>query len=259
MAGRSEERGYGFWLFVAFVIIVFLLPPVTSERGFVWGPETGELVSRILAFAAFRYTEIAIGIRILTVALLVSLIRYGGKAGRPFSAFVAGNYILIAFLQSMAIIENYGLSIILSNLLIFIFIGVVWAKEALRPKSDFTFERLPWWRYWPIPLAFLAYWFPADIYGRPDFNPLYLLTSDYGVAFCLTTPAIVTILTLIYPRVNMKVLSATCYAGLLYGILNVAFGIITAAWWSSGILHIPLLTISIWGLALPRIAKHCTF
>jgi len=104
-------------------------------------------------------------------------------------------------------------------------------------------------------LAFLAFWFPAGPGGQIDFNPLYLLTSDFGVAFCLTTPVVVAVLTLIYPQVNRKVLEVTCSAGVLYGIINLLMPVLfePRAWWGNGVLHIPLFSISLYGLLLPRI------
>jgi hypothetical protein len=164
---------------------------------------------------------------------------------------------IIAFLQSVAVIEDYGLSIITSNFVIFLFIGIVWMKETFRPKNNFTFMKLPRWRYWPVPLAILAFWFPAGPQGAPNFNPAYLLTSDFGVAFCLTTPVVVTILTLIYPRVNKQLLTITCSAGVLYGIFNLLIPFFwPVAWWVSGVLHIPLFSISLYGLLLPKIVKE---
>ena len=236
------------------VFIAFFLPPITG-KGIVMGPETAEVVFRVLFSSAGRYVELAASAHVIAVVLIFLLIGYGGRVGRLFNVFIAGDYILIAFLQSVATIEDYGLSIITSNLVIFLIVGIMWVEEVINPQNDFTFRKLPLWRYWPIPLAFLAFWFPAGPGGQIDFNPLYLLTSDFGVAFCLTTPVVVAVLTLIYPQVNRKVLEVTCSAGVLYGIINLLMPVLfePRAWWGNGVLHIPLFSISLYGLLLPRI------
>ncbi|QOJ78889.1 hypothetical protein IG193_00010 [Infirmifilum lucidum] len=244
------------FLFPLFILIILFLPPITSGKGIVWGVETGEVIRRVLSTTGGKYTAIAIGAHVLAITLIILLIGYGNRFRCLFNAFVAGDYILIAFLQNIATIKDYGFSILTSNVVIFLIVGMVWAKEALNPQNDFAFRRHPWWRYWVIPFAFLAFWFPAGPQGEIDFNPIYLLTSDFGVAFCLTTPVIVAILTLIYPQVNKKVLNVTCSAGLLYGFFNIsAVVVFPELWWLSGVLHTPLFLISLYGLLLPRILK----
>jgi len=251
---RASNKAW-FWVSL-FIIITFFFPQITSKR-VVLGQETGEVIFRVLYANSNRYVEAAALAHILAVVLIVLLIRYGNKVRFLFDIFIAGDYVIIAFLQNIATVEGYGFSIITSNVAIFLMLGIMWMNESFNPQNDFTFRKLPLWRYWPIPVAFLAFWFPAGPSGEIDFNPIYLLTSDFGVAFCLTTPVVLAILTLIYPLVNRKAFVATCSAGLLYGIYNLQLPLFfePKTWWVSGVLHIPLFSISLYGLLLPRILR----
>lgn len=86
----------------------------------------------------------------------------------------------------------------------------------------------------------------------PDFNPLYFFTNMAGLAFCLMTPVYLGILTLYHPRVNLATLRVTGLVGSIIGFYNILTNFIMfpeLLWWN-GVLHIPLITISIYGLVL---------
>ena len=87
---------------------------------------------------------------------------------------------------------------------------------------------------------------------KPDFNPLGLFTNVAGVTFCMMTPVYVGLLTIYYPRVNITTLRVTSLVGLIIGLYNMNLNFIISPgilWWN-GILHIPLLSISLYGLIL---------
>ena len=103
------------------------------------------------------------------------------------------------------------------------------------------------WKYWVVPLAFLAFWYPLnqDTF-LPDFNPIYLFTNVAGLTFCMMTPVYLAILLLHYPQINIATLRVTGLAGIIiasYNILLNFFMYPDLLWWN-GVLHIPLLMIS---------------
>ena len=127
----------------------------------------------------------------------------------------------------------------------------VW--EALAQKNDFTPRKQPLWKYWVVPFAFLAFWYPANSNTfMPDFNPLYIFTNAAGLFFCMMTPVYLAILTLYYPRVNMATLRVTSFVGLILAFYNILVNFVMfpeELWWN-GVLHIPLITISIYAFVL---------
>ncbi|MFB0504503.1 MAG: hypothetical protein ACETWE_11765 [Candidatus Bathyarchaeia archaeon] len=164
------------------------------------------------------------------------------------------NYVLFAFLQSIAVTEKYGLSIITLNLVMFNVVAAFWFWEAIVQESDFTPQKKPTLKYWVIPVAFLAFWYPCDISGVlavPDFNPIQLLTNEAGLTFCMMTPVYLAILALYYPRVNIATLRVTALVGVIIAFYNVLVNFILAPslWWN-GVLHMPLLTVSAYALIL---------
>ena len=190
---------------------------------------------------------------ISTLAVLLLLAVYGKRAGRIFDAHFAVVFTMIAVINNVAVTETYGLVILTGNLVPFSIVAIFWIWETYRPRNNFEFPRLAAWRYWVVPFAILAFWFPVSQDGGPDFNPLLLLTSDYGVFFCPTTPVVLAILTLIYPAVNRDLLAVTGLTGLLIGIFN-AMSVFTMPGYTIWLLvvHVPLIAVSLYGLVLPK-------
>jgi hypothetical protein len=140
--------------------------------------------------------------------------------------------------------ENYGLGVITVNIVWFSIIGLFWLWDAKIGRTDYTLQWQPLWRYWVVPLALLAFWSPDKPW---DFNPIYLLTSDAPLAFCLMTPIYLSILYFLHPRVNLPAIRVTSFIGVLLGIFNIGIGLTIGG--SEGLyhgfIHIPLLTISL--------------
>ncbi len=108
-----------------------------------------------------------------------------------------------------------------------------------------------------MPLVVLAFWSPIGPDLNLDLSPILLFTSSFGVMYCPTTPFIVAILTLIYPTVNILILRVTSFVGLFIGIFNVMSYFLMPGYtlWNL-ILHVPLVTISAYGLLLANIVKN---
>jgi len=66
------------------------------------------------------------------------------------------------------------------------------------------------------------------------------------------TPVYLAVLTLCHPKVNLATLRVTSLIGIIIGLYNmlVNFGFDPSMLWWNGVLHIPLLSISIYAFAL---------
>lgn len=249
------------WSYPLLYVLLFFLntvfPPYAS-KGYSW-EETGQVVYSLLRVSLKPYEHLAPIFHIATLILLVLIWKRGKRASRIFSAYVGANYIFIALGQGIGTTEKYGLVILTGGVVSYIFIALLWFWESFNPKTDTTFKRLPLIRYWIVPLALLAFWFPIKSVPSkgvvPDFNPLFLLTSySYGLSFCMTTPVILCLLTLFYPNINKPLLKMNSFVGIIYGFWNMLSLLDPQTRWS-GILHFPLLLISIYAFALPGIMK----
>jgi len=239
------------WFFLIFILMQFI--PPYSSKGFEVseiGIVTGEVLSHSLVYNFPAFYPI---FKVLPLILVICIILLRNRVTRIFNLYVAITYLLFALLQNIAFTEKYGLAIITINMVMFLLVALFWFWEALIQKNDFTSPTKSPRKYWIIPLAFLAFWYPInpDTMG-PDFNILYLLTNEAGLTFCMMTPVYISLLILYYPRINLVTLRVTSLVGTIIGLYNILTNFImfpSLLWWN-GILHLPLISISIYGLVL---------
>jgi len=203
-----------------------------------------ELAPEILTQSLKPYKPFMPVLHIIVILLIAAVLVYGNRVRKLFTTFIGVNYLLIAFLQNTAATEKYGLGIITGNVVWFSMIGLLWLWDLKVEATDYTFHRQPLWRYWLAPLAVLAFWSPDKPW---DFNPIYFLTSDAPLAFCLMTSIYLSIFYLLHPRVNLPTLRVTSFIGTLLGIFNIGIGFMI--WGSEGLyhgfIHVPLLVSSL--------------
>jgi hypothetical protein len=261
MQGRLERITRKWWFYGLFVLMQFTIPPYASKGYKI--EDWGNVIQHALGNAiVYKYSEIYPIFQIIAILFLIGILIFRNKLARIFSIYVAISYVLFTIGQSIAVTDKYGVSLCTINFVMFLIVAGFWAWEAVVLKNDYTFRKLPIWRYWVVPLAVLAFWAPSGRGGRPDFNPVHLITSGSGLAFCLMTPVYVGLLTLSWPRVNLPAMRVTSLVGLIIGLYNIYanFGINPGRHWWNGILHIPLLVISLYGLILslkrPKVEKQ---
>lgn len=187
--------------------------------------------------------------KVLPLALFAAVFLLGNRARRAFSLYAVLVYTLLALAQSISI-GAAGIGVCTSSLLLSVWTAVLWLYESRRPRNDFSAMRPPASRAWVFLPALLAFWEPANpITARPDFNPALLLTSGAGLAFCMLTPAYLALLLYFHPRANAVLLQVTALIGCAYafGNLYLAFILMPTMWWI-GVLHFPLLILSLYAL-----------
>jgi len=240
------------WFLILFILIGTIIPPIVT-KGYDH-TQIGMIIQYILRNALIKYCSPVYPVfKIIPIVLIFALILFGNRIRRIFSLYGGITYLLFASLQGIAITEKYGFGVVTGNFILMVFVAILWFWESLVSKNDFTLQKLPLIRYWFVPLAFLAFWYPVDLKTmKPDFNLVYLFTNMAGLAFCTMTPVYLGILTLYYPMVNIVTLRITSLLGIIIGFWNmvVNFGIRPDILWWNGVLHLPLVFISIYALIL---------
>jgi hypothetical protein len=184
-------------LLVLLVLLFFTFLPTLSTVPFP-SQDSPLVIKEVLTQTSVSNPWLTSAIHITTVAFLVALYWYGSKVGRVASAFFGILFIFIAFSNHIAVTQSYGLVVVTGNLVSILVVGLFWMWEVYRPRNVYVFQKLAAWRYWVLPFVFLAFWFPMSaLEAGPDFNPLLLLTSSFGVMFCPTAPLVIALLTLI--------------------------------------------------------------
>ena len=177
--------------------------------------------------------------------MFVLLFMFKDRIRTLFNWYVAISYLVFAFIQNMAVTEQYGFSVVTVNFAMFLFVTYVWIREALNPHNHYDFSNLHWKYAWMIVFALFAYLCPFTNQGTLDWNPLNYFYKNSVTAFCLTTPAFLTIMTLNIPRITVVTYRITAIIGTIMGIYNM-FNFFNPHSVYVGFIHIPLLTISLY-------------
>lgn len=253
---KLTERKWFYPAVYGLLIIISMLPPITEQP---YDPRnTQDVIMSILMVSIAPYQAWGWVFHIATIAVIALAALRPEIGGRAIAAYFGINYLLIAFLQNMAMTETYGFAIMISALIATTLIGLLWLWVAWQDKLHASFEEIPRWSWSLLPLALLVFWSPIALEGNrvvPNFNPRLLLTSpDYGLAYCFVTPAFLFLLILFYPQVPMLAFRVTAFNGLLYGLFNLTHWLSPATHWM-GVMHIPLLVIPLAALLMPKLER----
>jgi hypothetical protein len=234
------------WWYLGVILVAQCLPPVTV-RGYSlmdWGKVNAFILTHPIRLIP---TSIFSIFKIIPLILVIAIFLGSQKALKVFFGYIAGSYILMAFLQNISIQGPYGLAICTSNVVCFLFLSGLWMKLIYSPRMDINNHKQPIWKYLLLILALIPFWEPVDpVTLGPDFNPIFILTSGAGLSFCLSTPLFLVLMLWTLPKVDQPAFIATGLVGTLLGVGNLIleFWLIPSFWWI-GVLHFPLVIISL--------------
>lgn len=239
------------WFFVGVIGLSYILLPYTSKNFSILRFMN---ILRTTLGNSFYYSckPAFVLFQVIAITMFMLLILFRRKMARIFCIYTAVCYVLFN-VQSIAITEKYGLSILTYNIFVFNLVAASWGWEAVAGRNDFSQIRQPFWKYIVVAAALFAFWLPISPQtGGPDFKLTYFLTSGSALTFCLMTPIFMAVLIFFYPKVNFVTLRITGLIGTGIGLANVIPKLILrlySTWWD-GFLHLPLLILSIIGMVL---------
>ena len=257
---RQAEGRKRKWLFPVVCVLCVLISAIPPYAEKPFAPQDAQdVVISLLMVSVNPYRHLAPLFHIGTLLIVLLIAVFRKKMGRVLAAYVGLNYLVIALLPTMGTTEEYGFVIHWGALIMCVLLGLGWVVVAIRSQLEASCGNAPRFWYVFLPLAVLAFWSPYDVHGaqvKPCFDPALLLTSpDYGLTFCLTTPVLLFLFVLFYPEVNNLVYRSTAFNGVLYGLFNMTHFFDPKLCWM-GVLHLPLLLISLYALILPGLLKR---
>ncbi len=236
------------WFIVSMLVMAFVLPPFAS-KGFA-PSEIGNIVYTTLSNSfvtnILPYSYIP---QIIMLLLFISIIVWKNRFGSVFTFSVGVSYLIYAFVQNIAVTDKFGVSFVISNIILMLLTSVVWFADAWKRKTRYTFQNITQKNGWLIPIAVFCFWWPMSFSGVLDFNPLYFFTGHVAqsVQFCPMTPIFLIILILCKPSISLPVYRMTAISGTIIGFWNMmSFFNPTTVY--VGIFHLPLFLISLYVL-----------
>jgi len=249
---KLEKVTRKWWFLLLLVLIAFIVPPYAS-KGYPF-PEKGfDVALQGLANPIYSFFEYRVAFKVIPILLIVALILVPKRVTHFFNIYVGLSYLFFAFYQGIGNTEEYGLVVNLAVAIAFLTVSASWFWEVFVHRNNFSNRRQPIWKYWVAPLALFAFWFPVNRQTlMPYFNLIYFFGNGAGLAFCTMTPIYIGVLTIWHPTVNPVTLRVTSVVGLSTALANMHLEFVRypdMMWWV-GVLHVPLLVISLYGLML---------
>lgn len=238
------------WFYLALFLLTFI-PAYTSKP--YGSDESAGLVIAVLSNAViYSWKALFPVFKIAPIMIFAALAIWKNRAARAFHLYAALNFLVVGLFENMAFTRGYGFAVLIGNAAISMIIAASWFWEGVVRQSDLGRAKLTADRLWVLPLAALAFWYPINMSTlAPDFKLHYLITSEAGVTFCMMLPVYLAVMLLFLPNVNVVTLRVTSFAGVVIGFLSaVQFFALNQGMGWMGMLHLPLLIISIYAFVL---------
>jgi hypothetical protein len=238
------------WWFYLVLIVIFFIPSFSAKSASA--EQIPQMIAEVLRTPfIFQYEAMFIVSKIIFIFMMLSVFAYPKIMSRYFTLLSAAYLFFIAVFQNMSYTETFGFTVLIGNVVLHLIVVTFWVFELFIGENKFKLEGKPVWKWWVVPFALFAFWMPISCQGKPDFNLYYLLTNESMLTYCMITPVLIAILTLFFPHVNIWLLRVTSFVGMIFGIINVLMWFVfqTEFMWV-GVLHIPLLVISVYGFLL---------
>jgi hypothetical protein len=233
------------WLYA--VLCLFFFIPSYAARGY--DPrQSSALVEAVLRRPFITALSPVYGVlKLLPVLLMVLVVVFRNRFRRAFHAYITLLLLAIALFQNSASTERFGFVVLAGNVVLMTIPTLAWLWETVSGNGDYSRTDPSLWK-WPVfALAFFAFWFPVNSATvAPDFNPVYLVANESMVTYCMVTPVLLAFLLLYFPRINIVTFRVSAFIGIIFGAMNmVTWFVLNPSMWWMGVLHIPLLLISI--------------
>ena len=239
------------WFYAAMYVLGFWALPPYASKGYSFREIPNVVWTALGNALTYRLAGMVWPSLLLHVALILivaALAVWGEKASLVFDLYALAEYLIIIG-QGFAFTEEYGFVVLTGNVLLVSMVAALWAWECVVRRNRVGGRIPDKRRLWVLPLALLAFWSPVRPIPDPYLLLKWLLAGYYGVAYCLTTPVILSILILYYPRVNKAVMRFTAFPGLVFAMYTIVSALSGASAWSA-VLHVPLIVTCAYAIIL---------
>jgi len=237
------------------LLILISLMPAYSSLGYP--PEqTSNLIVEVLSNPL---TKMFVDYNIISKLLLflAALIPYFNI--KNSEKYTLGYYVLIlifvGFFQNASFTESYGFSIITGNVTLELIVIITLIYDLLKNKTKFSKDSFHKERVWIVPLMILALLMPCDFVDNTIIPSLSLkmFINDAGFAYCMITPVIIGTYLLFEEKTYVLTLYIISFIGTIFGFYNMLtwFVFNIKSYWM-GVLHLPLVIISIYGMLISK-------
>lgn len=226
--------------------------PVLTETGYE-PQNTIHVIAEVLMHPYINNLGIFLPLAkaVLTAVVLSPFFMNRRAAGRLVFSYYSALLLVIGLFQNMAD-THYGFTFIIGNLMVQYTIMAFCIWDCIKGISQFDKHTLDCQKLWVVQFMLLALLMPYAFKNGAVTPAIHtVFKNEAGVTYCMIIPVIVGMLILFHRSVYKPTMHIVSFLGFGFGILNMMtwFGFRPMDWWM-GVLHLPLLIISWYGLRL---------
>ena len=259
MKTQKEKPAIGqtIW-FKVFLTILIFVPPISQLS--YQSTNSSAVIASVLSHPLAVTIPLLLPLAKLLLLAVVVIPFIGHKNSAALLIGYYGALLLISgVFENMAQTSHYGFVWLIGNTLVQSISAVFCFCTIAKHKSKIDLSCLNIKRIWVVIPMLLAFFMPYSLDTQNVVHPAFTLaifTNEAGVTYCMITPVILGVMILFSKDIDKPLLSVLSYTGLLFGLLNMItwFALQNQNWWM-GVLHLPLLILSFYGLLLAHKEK----
>ena len=254
----KKPIGQTIWFKIVLTILIFI-PSITQIS---YDPaNTTNVIAEVMAHPLV--TSIPALLPIAKLLLLVATvipfcnIKFTNKI---FIGYYALILLIVGILQNMANTNSYGFVWLIGNTLVQFVVATYCIHDIAKQKSIFKIQHLNHNRLWVLIPMLLAFLMPYSVNAQGIVKPAFtfgIFLNEAGVTYCMITPVVLGIMIVFSKGIYKPLLSVISYVGFVFGLLNMMtwFAMQNQNWWM-GVIHLPLLILSFYGLVISKKEKE---
>lgn len=241
--------------FQAAVLICLFLPLYTQSP--YDAQQTSDLIYQVLSHPLTSHLELFMPL--FKLGLLLAILTpffLKHRAEVAILGYYAFLLLIVGALQNTAITDSHGFVWIVGNTIVHYALAVICLVDLFKRRTHISRRHFDASKIWLVPLMLLALCMPYAVNAAGAIVPgvsMRILTNDAALTFCMITPVIIGALLLFWRGVHRPTLAGLSFVGVVFGVVNTLLWFVLSSenWWL-GVLHLPLLIISAYGLVVAR-------
>ncbi len=161
-----KEHKWLYPIIYGLVVVISMIPPY-AEKPFA-PQDTQDVIINLLMVSVNPYKWLGPIFHIATILIVLLIAVQPARMGRVLAAYMGLNYLVIAFVQTMATTVKYGFVLQTGGFIADAILGVVWIVVAIRGGLDTSFKNVVWHRYLLLPLAGTGFLVSVDFIWCSD-------------------------------------------------------------------------------------------
>lgn len=256
MPSKVKSQFYQTRWFKLLLLFIFFIPSYTQAP---YDPiNTADVIKYVLSKPILLNIDFLLPMAKLLLLLLIVMIVFINikLSSTIFLGYYAFILIILSVFQNISFTKDYGFTWLIGNTIIMLISSAFCIYDVVKHKTKIEHKNLQFRRLWviiPMLLAFLMpYTLDEQEIIRPSFG-LFVLTNEAGVTYCMITPVALGVMILFSKKIYKPTFYIVSFIGLIFAIMNMLTWFILQSqnWWM-GVLHLPLLMLSTYGLILCR-------